>query len=462
MRPCSLQDIAARTGGEILAGKPSVSLERVATDTRRACAGALFVALRGERFDGHQFLQQAAARGAAAALVERASVRPPWPPLPLVAVADTRRALAALAAHERSSSPIHVVAVAGSNGKTSTKDLLAAALRSRWRIVASEASFNNELGVPLTLLELEANTQAAVVEIGTNHPGELAPLVRLAAPGIGVLTSLGREHLEHFGGFDGVVEEEGWLAELLPADGVLFAPDAGPGLDAALKRMRGRTVRVGLRADSAWQLTSVRQTVAGTTFTVRGPAPQWTGEYTLRLLGRHQALNALFALGVGAELGLSPEDLAAGLATCQANRGRLQLRNGGDWTVLDDTYNANADSMQAALATVRELAGERRVVAVLGEMAELGAHGPSLHAEVGRCAAAQRMKVVIAVGAQARPLADAARAAGCPQVLEVPDGAAATETARGVVRPGDFVLVKASRAARLETVVEALAPRKAL
>ena len=231
----SLSWIAAACGGEQLTGSPETPVCRVGSDSRQIQRGDLFFALPGERFDGHAFLREAAGKGAAAAVVARGQSPGSLPNCAVIAVEDTRQALGRLAARYRRDFSLPVLAIAGSNGKTTTKELVASVLEQKCPTLRSEASFNNDIGVPLTLLGLETAHRAAVVEAGTNHPGELAPLLKMISPLLGVLTSIGREHLEFFGDLAGVAQEEGWLAELLPAGGMLLAdgdcPWTGPIVD---------------------------------------------------------------------------------------------------------------------------------------------------------------------------------------------------------------------------------------
>jgi UDP-N-acetylmuramoyl-tripeptide--D-alanyl-D-alanine ligase len=371
-------------------------------------------------------------------------------------VEQTRAALGRLGSKWRSELSLPVVAVAGSNGKTTTKELLAAVLGRRWPVLASEASYNNDIGVPLTLLRLGRHHRAAVVEVGTNHPGELAPLVRLVKPEVGVLTSLGREHLEFFGSLEGVAEEEGWLAELLPAAGHLLVNGDAPLVERVVSRSRAEWTAVGFGDRCAWRLTRVVTGAAGTEFEVLAQDAAWNGRYHVPLLGRHQAHNALLAVAVGAVLGLSREEVQAGLSACPQPRHRLESWSISGIRVLDDSYNANADSALAALDLLRDLPCGGRRIAVLGDMAELGEAGPGLHAEVGRRAAEAGVDHLIAVGRMAAVLGHAARSAGLGRVLEFADAAGAARAVRRLVRPGDQVLVKASRVMRMEQVSEAL------
>lgn len=462
MEPRSLKFVADACAGELRRGSASGLVNRVCTDSRQARTGDLFVALAGERFDGHDFLAEVAQKGASAVVVERRKLER-GDALPasvaVIAVDSSRQSLGRFAARYRQDFSLPIAAVGGSNGKTTTKELLAAVLRQRFKTLWSEASFNNDIGVPLTLLKLEQTHQAAVLEVGTNHPGELAPLVRMIQPQYGLVTSLGREHLEFFGDLAGVTQEEGWLAELLPASGMLFVNGDSAWMEAVVKRSRARVVRVGFSEASDWRARDLRVDESGVTFRVDSTRAGYAGLYHTRLHGRHQAVNALFSLAVGAEVGLGREELQQGLADCQPPEMRLQLWEANGVQVLDDTYNANADSMLAALQTLRDLPCTGRRIAVLGDMAELGAQSDAAHAETGRGAVECGIDELIAVGQMSRVMAAAARAAGLRQVHEYTDVAEAGPALKRAVKPGDLVLIKASRATGLDRVSQALRGR---
>ncbi|MCP5516218.1 MAG: UDP-N-acetylmuramoyl-tripeptide--D-alanyl-D-alanine ligase [Verrucomicrobiales bacterium] len=465
MEPLTLQRIAECVGGE-LSSSPATTVRRVVTDSRQVRPGDLFVALAGERFDGHAFLGPAFEQGAVAAMGEHGRCALPLPDRPLVQVRSSREALGRLAAAYRRDFQLPVIAVAGSNGKTTVKETLATVLRRRLRTLASAASFNNDIGVPLTLLELEREHRVAVVEAGTNHPGELAALLRLIEPRYGVLTSLGREHLEFFGNLAGVVEEEGCLAEAVHPEGCLFVNADVPGVDAVVRRTRARVVRVGWKAGADWRVVEAGVHETATRFRVEAPQPEFSGEYAVPLLGVHQVVAAALTVAVAAELGLSPVEVTRGLAGCSPAPHRLQARAGGDVLLLDDTYNANLDSVRAALETLRDVAGERRKVAILGDMAELGAASEADHAAAGEAAAFCGVDLLIALGARREGVAGAAREAGVPDVRAWATPDAAGREVAGLLQPGDVVLLKASRASRLERLVESLehelaAPRPA-
>ena len=461
MEERDLAFVAAACGGELVSGSSASWVGRVGTDSRQIQAGDLFFAIKGERFDGHDFLDAVAAKGAVAVVIERGRRPARLPACAVILVDEVRRAYGQLGAAYRRTFSLPVVAVGGSNGKTTTKDLIAAVLRGRFPTLGSEASFNNDIGVPATLLRLGKAHQAAVLEVGTNHPGELAPLVKLIQPRYGVITTIGREHLEFFGDVAGVAEEEGWLAELLPADGKLFVNGDNEWTEQLVKRTRATVVRVGWKAGNAWRASKVRMDSNGTAFQVDTPKPEFCGEYQINLLGRHQVVNALFAISVGEELGLGRAMIQRGLAECKPAKMRLQLWEANGVGVLDDTYNANADSVIAALEVLRDLPCKGRRVAVLGDMAELGGESEAAHAEIGRRAAETGVSQLFAVGHMASVMARSARATGLNRVIELADVDVACGVLKTFLKPGDVVLLKASRATRFERVAEFLRVGKA-
>ncbi|MFZ0829410.1 MAG: UDP-N-acetylmuramoyl-tripeptide--D-alanyl-D-alanine ligase [Verrucomicrobiia bacterium] len=444
--------MAEACAAEIRRGAGETPVAHVCTDSRSAKPGDVFFAIQGERFDGHAFLTEVAAQGVAAVVVERTKVPAPLPECAVLVVADVRMALGQFAAAYRQGFDLPVIAVGGSNGKTTTKELIASVLRQKLATVWSEASFNNDIGVPLTLLRLEKSHQAAVLEAGTNHPGELAPLVKMIRPKYGVLTNIGREHLEFFGDLAGVAQEEGWLAELLPADGRLLVNGDCEWSEQVVRRTRAAVVRVGLGEKNDWRAKGIRLDKNGVTFRVEAPDPEYGGEYRINLLGRHQVTNALFAVAVSEELGLGGDAAREGLAECQPVKMRLQFWEAGGVRVLDDAYNANADSTLAALETLCGLPLQGRRVAVLGDMNELGAHSEAAHAEVGRRAAELGIGQLFAVGKMAPIMARAARDAGLARVIEFAEVDAAVKAVKDFLKAGDVVLLKASRAVRLERI----------
>ncbi|HEY4414688.1 MAG TPA: UDP-N-acetylmuramoyl-tripeptide--D-alanyl-D-alanine ligase [Verrucomicrobiae bacterium] len=460
MEARSLKFAAEAAHAELKNGAAETLFGNVCTDSRAAQAGDLFFAIAGEKFDGHDFINEVAGKKVAAVVVARKKVPVPLPPCAVLIVEDVRLALGQLAAAYRQAFDLPVIAVGGSNGKTTTKELVASVLRRKFSTLWSEASFNNDIGVPATLFRLQPGHQAAVLEVGTNHPGELAPLVKLIQPKFGVITSIGREHLEFFGDLAGVAQEEGALAEALPAAGKLFLNGDSEWTDAIAARSPAEVIRIGCGEKNQWRAGKIRLDKSGATFQVVAPTAAFSGEYRVNLLGRHQAVNALFAIAIGAEFGLERADIQAGLAECPPAKMRMQFWEANGIRVLDDAYNANADSMRAALETLCALPLQGRRVAVLGDMAELGVHTAAAHAEIGQFAAELKIGQLFTVGKMGAVTAQAARAAGLARVMEFADVEGAMIAVHKILKPGDVVLLKASRSSRLERIAETLKAEK--
>ena len=456
MEERDLAYLVAACAAELRSGLRTLKFSRVCTDSRQLQPGDLFFAIPGDRFDGHDFVHEAAAKGAVGVVVEKARLPERLPACAVIAVSNVRTAFGQLAAAYRKDFVIPVVAVGGSNGKTSTKELLAAILREHCPTLSSEASFNNDVGVPATMLRLERNHRAAVFEVGTNHPGELAPLVRMIQPQYGIITTIGREHLEFFGDVAGVAEEEGWLGALLPETGKLFLNGDNEWTETLVRRTRATVVRCGLGDGNTWRAREVQMDERGSTFQVESPNAAYNGEYRINLFGRHQVVNTLLAVAVGESLGVSRAATRTALAGCKPAKMRLQPSDVGGARLLDDTYNANADSMAAALRTLKDYQCKGRRVAVLGDMAELGTHSEAAHEEVGRQAAENGVDQLFAVGRMAPVMARGARAAGLMRVIELADVEVACGALRSFLKPGDVVLLKASRSSRLERVTDFL------
>jgi UDP-N-acetylmuramoyl-tripeptide--D-alanyl-D-alanine ligase len=440
------------SAGQRLSGTPASLVRRVCTDSRQIQAHDLFVALSGDRFDAHAFLDEAAAKGALGLVAERAKLPARLPECAVIAVENTRSAFGRMAARYRNDFSLPVIGIGGSNGKTTTKELLRSVLACKFKTLASPGSFNNDVGVPTTLFELRQEHEVAVLEFGTNHPGELPALVRLARPQIAVIPSIGREHLEFFQDLDGVLAEEGWLAELLPADGKLYLNGDTLGAAQIMRRSLAPVVRVGFSPGNDWRARKPQMDQSGVSFEVEVSRPQFAREFRVPLLGRHQVVNALLAIAVAADFGLAPEQVQQGLLKCTPPKLRLQLWTFDDVLVLDDCYNANADSMRAALETLRDFPCHGRRVAVLGDMAELGAHAAAAHSEIGQYAAAVGVQQLFTVGSMAALAAEAARQAGVPGVAAFTDIVEAAGALRQFLAPRDVVLLKASRAAGLERI----------
>jgi UDP-N-acetylmuramoyl-tripeptide--D-alanyl-D-alanine ligase len=453
--PLSLAEIAGVTGGRLVDADPDAVVTGVAVDSRTVRPGELFVALPGSRTDGSLFAAAAAAAGAAATLAQAGMVFAG----PRVEVADPLAALAAVGVAVRDRSAAAVVAVTGSNGKTTTKDLLAAVLATRLRTVANRASFNNEVGLPLTLTRVEPDTQAVVVEMGARGPGHIAALARLARPRVGVVLNVGESHLGMFGSREAIAKAKGELVEALPPDGTAILNADDPQVAAMAERTVAGVVRFGLGP-----LADVR--AGGVELDAEGRArfllhtPAGSAPAVLPAPGEHLVGCALAAAAAAHVLGVGPADAAAGLATAALSPMRMQvLRRPDGLTVVNDAYNANPSSMAAALKTLAALGRPGgRTVAVLGEMAELGPAAAAEHDRIGRLATRLGIDRLVGVGEPGRVMVNAARMEGMwPEEAEaVADAGAAIGLLVPALGPGDVVLVKASRVVALDRVAEAL------
>jgi UDP-N-acetylmuramoyl-tripeptide--D-alanyl-D-alanine ligase len=457
--PFTVQDIVRATRGALVAGDLGIPVTGVSIDSRSLGVGEAFVAIRGHRLDGHAFLAEAAARGAACLVVDTLPDDVPAN-VPLVLVEETTAALGQLGAWHRGRFAIPVVAVTGSNGKTTTKELTAGVLATRWEVLRPERSFNNQWGLPLTLLKLTPEHQAAVLEIGSNARGEVAALAALAAPTVGIVTTVAAVHTEFLGSLDGVREEKVGLVRALGPDGVavLNADDARVAGMAAETRARVVTYGYGASAHVR-AVGDVVDGEAGLTLTLESRGERQT--VTLALSGRHNLGNALAAAAAGVALGLPLPDVARGLATVRPVAGRCVWKRAGEVTILDDTYNASPTSVRAALDTVAAHRRGRRVIVVLGDMLELGAISDEAHREVGRQVAALPADELIGVGRAMPHAVEAAREAGLGEARHLTTFEDTVAHLLKRVVAGDLVLVKGSRGMRMERVVDALVARLA-
>lgn len=444
----SLNEIVRIAGGQLVGENRAFS--SVSTDTRTLQPGALFVALSGPNFDGHEFVAAAAARGAAAALVER----PLTVALPQVVVADPLAALSAFAREWRRQFSIPVIGVTGSNGKTTTKELIGAILSRLGACLVTRGNLNNHIGVPLMLLEMTAAHRYAVIEVGANHLGEIAHLAGIAEPTIGIITNAGAAHLEGFGSLQGVAAGKGELLQSLPADGVavINADDAFATLwREARSADRMLTFGFEQRADFMAHKVQASGDAAGFRIDFDLVAPEGAKPATLGLAGLHNLRNALGAAAVASAAGATLDEIVAGLAAMRPVAGRLELKpaiNGA--YLVDDSYNANPNSLKAGLDALQGFRGARWLV--LGDMMELGDSANELHAEVGRYARQAGIERVLAIG-QHSHFAVEAFGRGAQWFADID---ALIAEVRSSLQPGAAVLIKGSRANRLERVSAAL------
>jgi UDP-N-acetylmuramoyl-tripeptide--D-alanyl-D-alanine ligase len=458
--PFRAADAVAWSGGALLQGSPDAAFEGVCIDTRTLHPGRLFVAIRGPRHDAHAFLADALAAGAAGLVVERGRPLPgETGGIPVVAVEDTTRALGALAHGHRASFDGPLIAITGSNGKTTTKEMCASILGTLSPCLSTRGNLNNEYGLPLTLLERDAVHRSVVVELGMNHRGEIAGLAAIARPTIGVLTNVGTAHIENLGSREEIAREKGDLLAALPAAGVAVVNGDDPLALGQASRTEARRIRFGIGAEA--EVRAERVTPLGE----RGYA------FDLLADGRREAVhvaglgeatvaNALAAAAAALAAGCSLVEAAQGLAAYRPVSGRMEpLALPRNIIVINDTYNANPQSMEVALRSLARLRGTSRGVAVLGDMGELGATADDAHRSAGRLVAELGIDFLFALGARAEQTARGALEGGMdPGRVHVgKDHTELGASLRRVLRGNDWVLVKGSRAMRMERVVEALA-----
>jgi len=448
----ALTEVMRATGGVACGRAPELSLSGVSTDTRAIAPGSLFVALRGERFDAHDFLADAAHRGARAALVERCIPPEQAGALVQIRVADTRRALGELARFHALRSPARRVAITGSNGKTTTKDLLFAALSAGGAAVASERSYNNDVGLPLTLLQIGPATAFAALELGTNHPGEIARLADLARPHVGVVTNCAAAHVEFLGDLDGVAREKGALIAALPADGVAILNADDAKFEAIRARARCRVVTFGVRRPAEYTAVDIRFDLRRLVYRLRGRRVH------VPLGGCHNVYNSLAALAAAEAVGVQLPAAIAALRHAHGPPMRLAVERLGALTLIDDSYNANPGSVEAAFRTLAAATVKARRVMVLGDMLELGAQAAVEHRRAGALASLLGDALLIAVGPHARDVAGGALERGVDpgRIAVFDDADRAARAVPALLAPDDAVLVKGSRGMAMERVVEAI------
>ncbi|MEG6521883.1 UDP-N-acetylmuramoyl-tripeptide--D-alanyl-D-alanine ligase [Desulfotomaculum sp. 1211_IL3151] len=449
----SIQEIARVTGGNLLQGNPGAVLTGIATDSRKVKKGDLFVALLGQRVDGHAYVQKAIEQGASALLIS--SRVDSNPDIPMVFVKDTLQALQQLASDNRFRLNIPVVAVTGSNGKTSTKDMIAAVLNSRYKTLKTEGNFNNELGLPLTLLNLNETHQAAVVEMGMRGRGEIDFLAQLAKPTGAVITHIGESHMELLGSVENIALAKTEVLAHIGTEGFAILNADSPYLRELAQGCKGKVWLYSLGNDGDLRAANLRPEAAGIRYTVFYPGGE--GEIYLPVPGSHNVMNSLAAIGVGLQLGLDFTEIAQGLEKLALTHSRLEILQRRGLTIINDTYNANPSSTKAALRVLAETAKGRKI-AVLGNMYELGNMEQSGHFEVGETAAAIPVDYLVTVGNLAEWVARGALAGGLAQEKIYPceENARAVEVLGGLARAGDTILIKGSRGMHMEEIVKAM------
>jgi UDP-N-acetylmuramoyl-tripeptide--D-alanyl-D-alanine ligase len=456
MDPLTLEQIAEFVGVVRQGGRGDELIHNLNTDSRTVRPGELFVALRGEKFDGHRFIEEAASRGAVGALAEADWNGRVPSSFSLLRVPDTLLAYQQIAAQYRESLRVKVVAITGSNGKTSTKDFTASVLSRRFRVTKTVGNFNNHVGLPRTILQASSEDEIGVWEIGMNHPGEIAPLAQIAKPDVAIITNIGIAHIEFMGSREAIAQEKGDLAASLGAEGALILHGADEFAHTIAQRTASRVIFAGVDEGEV-QARDITQTANGAEFELHEGAHRCHA--VLPVPGLHMVQNALLAVAAGRLFGVSLEECAAGLISAPLTKARLQIKTIHGVQFIDDSYNANPDSTKAALRTLAELETSGQRFAVLGQMLELGAESRRGHQEVGELAASLGIDSLIAIGNDSAEIAAGAESAGLTKSKLVSGPEEAVDLLCESARPGDLVLVKGSRSARTERVLEEFAKR---
>ena len=451
MKRLTLGAIADFSGGAITRGKLTDTVSSLTTDTRSMVGGELYVALKGENFDGHDYVQQAAGKGAAAVLVSRVPEGGVARSCAVINVDDTLRALQSLARRYRLHLGLTVVGITGSNGKTSTKDFVAAVLSQEFEVSKTQGNLNNHIGLPLSILAADERHECGVWEMGMSNPGEIEKLAAIGQPDIGVITNIGVAHLEHMGTRDAIALEKGMLAEMIGERGLVVLPAEDDYADSITARTAARVVTVGFEKGDI-RAEDVRFSGEQSTFTIVAPEGEKVAA-SIGVPGRHMVANALLAAAVGLHFGLELEQIASGLARAELTGGRLQSRRIGGVDFVDDSYNANPDSMRAAVQTLVGMACGGRRFAVLGGMAELGEAAVDEHRKLGTETAAAGVDFILSVGDSAIEITRGLNGdcgADSRHFQRQEECAAFLKECAG---DGDLVLVKGSRSASMERVL---------
>ena len=454
---CTAALVAEATGGRLVAGSPEAVFTGVSIDSRTTAAGALFVAIRGDRYDGHEFVEGALSRGATGVMASEPIEAPAN--VAVIAVPDTLEALQNLAREIRRRSRSTVIAITGSAGKTSTKELTADLLATRYRVFRNKGNLNNHIGLPLSLSELSSGYDMAVVELGMNHAGEIRTLVGIAEPDVRIWTNVGDAHIGFFGTREAVANAKAEILEASTASTLAVLNADDPLVMAAAGKALGRVVTFGTAPAATIRATAIQDRgFAGTVVDVTSPAGRL--HLTMSMPGRAQVMNALAAIAVAQAYGIDIPAIERALAAAQpvARRGLRRAARGGV-TVVDDTYNASPAAMEMMLRTLAATPATGRRVAMLGEMKELGEAARELHERCGRTAAETGVDLLVAVGGPSVDgLAAGAISGGLPgsHIWRFEDSQAAAARVAALLEPGDVVLVKGSRSTRMDIVADAL------
>ncbi|MEN6370880.1 MAG: UDP-N-acetylmuramoyl-tripeptide--D-alanyl-D-alanine ligase [Armatimonadota bacterium] len=447
----TIREAIAALGGELVKGKTDTKVTGVSTDTRTIKPGDLFFALISENSDGHRFAAAAVEKGASGVVVSQDVDAEGT----VIRVPDTLVALGDLAAWYRRQFNVRAVGITGSVGKTSTKEMIAAVLGRRFNVLKNAGNFNNEIGAPLTIFQLQPEHDILVQEMAMRLPGEITELAEIVRPDIGVITNIGISHIERLGSRDAIAAAKSELLEALPMEGIAVLNADDPYFEFLSGKVPCNVTSYGVKAGDV-RAENVKMDADGRPrFTV--VVGEASFDVALPVIGEHNVLNALAAVAVGLCFGVSKEEIAAGLESLSSTEKRANvIECSGGYKVIDDSYNASPASMTGALKTLAVMDGARKI-AVLGDMKELGDHAEAAHTEVGKVAAESGLSMLVTVGELAKNISSGAKSAGFTgDILEFYTSDEAAAGLKGVIKAGDVVLVKASRSMETEKIVEAL------
>ncbi len=445
----TVEEICLATGGSVYKLGSEDKFTGICTDTRKVDPHDLFISLVGEKFDGHDFIEQAMAKGASGIITSRLDIVIP-PNMTVILVNDTLQALQKLAWFHRKRFNIPIVAITGSNGKTTTKDMVAAVLGSKLNVLKTAGNFNNEIGLPLTLLQLTADHEVAVVEMGMRGRGQIKELANIALPTIAVITNVSETHIELLGSIENIAAAKAELLEDIPERGLTILNADDHHVKAMEKQVVSRLTLFGLEQGNL-RAEEIQTDVQGMNF--KCCVNQERILLSIPTVGKHNVYNALAAIAVGLEMGLNFDEIRLGLSQFNASPMRLHIQQMGDYMVINDAYNASPMSMLAAIDTLVQVATKRRVV-VLGDMLELGDIGIEAHRQIGEKLIQCNVEVVVTVGELARHIAKAASEGGIKQVISCTNHDEAEKALQDMLTPGDTILIKGSRGMKMENMVK--------
>ena len=457
MAEFTVNEVCLATYGKVRGSAYEEKFTGICTDTRKVKPGDLFIPLVGEKFDGHDFIEQAVKNGAIGIIASRSYVIAP-DNIIVILVADTLLALQDLARYHRQRFSIPIVAITGSNGKTTTKDMTAAILASKLNVLKTEANYNNEIGLPLTLLQLTAQHNVAVVEMGMRGEGQIYHLANIALPTVAIITNVGETHIELLGSIEQIAAAKAELLQFIPKTGLTILNADDHYVQEMAKQVNSRLTLFGLEHGNI-RADNIQTNAQGINF--RCYSAQGEFSAYIPTVGKHNVYNALAAISVGLELGLSFDNICSGLSNFNASPMRLHIEEMGDYIVINDAYNASPMSMLAAIDTLTEVAKSRKVV-VLGDMLELGHIKVEAHRQIGEKLAKCHIDIVITVGDLARHIAEAASEFGIDTTFACYSHNEASKILKKLIKPGDTILIKGSRGMKMENIIKMFLPNQGI